>query len=405
MSAIKTFNGGITAVQGVTASGIPCGIKKDGKKDLALLRFDPPSVAAGVYTSNRVVSPSVLVCKENASTGKKINAVIVNSGNANACTGENGYKNAKEITRLLSNNLGNLDPESILIASTGVIGVPLPMEKIREGIPILAEKLSPEGGKDASEAILTTDLVTKEYALNYECKGTRITMGGMAKGSGMINPDMATMLAFLTTDVSIHPKTLQKTLEEVAHETFNRITVDGETSTNDTVLCLANGLAGNAEIREEGEELTAFKKALRVICLELAKKIVKDGEGATKFIEINVTGAQSEKDAARVAGKVANSLLVKTAFFGKDPNWGRILSAAGSSGAQLDPLESELAFEDITVMKGGMPVETDLSILKKVMDRKEIRVFLKIGKGEGGAVIYTTDLSYDYVKINSEYTS
>jgi glutamate N-acetyltransferase/amino-acid N-acetyltransferase len=402
---INPINGGITAVKGITAAGISCGIKKTGKKDLALVRSNPPAVAAGIFTTNMVVSPSVSLCKENLIKSEKTQAIIVNSGNANACTGGQGFKNAVEITGLVAQNLG-VPSESILIASTGVIGVPLPMECFRKTISGLVEKLSQQGGNDAAQAIMTTDLVSKECAVEYEFGGRKITVGGMAKGSGMIQPNMATMLAFIATDILIEKKILQKVLKEAVDVSFNRITVDGETSTNDTVLCLANGLAGNDTVIGEGEGLNAFRKALEVVCLDLAKAIVRDGEGATKFIEICVTGTKTDSEAERIARRVANSMLVKTAFFGCDPNWGRILSAAGIAGVEFDPAESELFFEDVKIMEKGRPVaDADKAVLKKVMERKEIRVLLRVGKGEGSASVFTTDLSYDYVKINAEYTS
>ncbi len=402
---ILIIKGGITAAKGITASGIPCGIKKDGLKDLALIRPNPPALAAGVFTTNLVVSPAVTVCEENLKNSEMIHAVIVNSGNANACTGKAGYENALKMTRLTAQEL-NVSAESILTASTGVIGVPLPMEPIKNGMAVLIQNLSRNGGKDAAEAIMTTDLLSKEYAVEYEHEGKKITVGGMAKGSGMIQPNMATMLAFIATDVSIKKKALQAVLSEIAGTTFNRITVDGETSTNDTVLCLANGLAGNKEIPGEGRGLDSFKNALKTVCLELAKAIVRDGEGATKFLEISVVGTETDAEAEKMARKIANSLLVKTAFFGKDPNWGRILSAAGNSGVRFDPLKADLCFGELTVMKEGSPVDkVDMDSLKKVMDQKEIGVSLKVGNGDGKASVFTTDLSYEYVKINSEYTS
>ncbi|MBI5184355.1 MAG: bifunctional glutamate N-acetyltransferase/amino-acid acetyltransferase ArgJ [Nitrospinae bacterium] len=402
---INPIKGGITAVKGITAAGISCGIKKTGKKDLALVRSNPPAVAAGVFTTNIVVASSVRVCRENLSRSEKAQAIIANSGNANACTGEQGLENTVEIIRLAAASLG-VPPESVLIASTGIIGVQLPMECFRKGIPDLAGRLHEEGGSEAAQAVMTTDLVPKECAVEYEFRGKKITVGGMAKGSGMIQPDMATMLAFIASDISIEKKLLQKVLKEAVDVSFNRITVDGETSTNDMVVCLANGLAGNSEIREEGEELDAFRWALETVCLDLAKAIVRDGEGATKFIEIRVTGTGTDSEAERIARRIANSMLVKTAFFGKDPNWGRILAAAGTAGVAFDPDGSELFFEDVKIMEKGCPsADVDKASLKKIMEQKEINVLLRVGRGEGTASIFTTDLSHGYVRINAEYTT
>ena len=404
-SDITFIQGGITAVPGITAAGIFCGIKKKEARDLALVRSVPPAVAAGVFTTNVVVSPSVTLCREHLERSDKTEAILVNSGNANACTGEKGLSDAREITRLAAGSLGS-SPESILIASTGVIGVPLPMDAIRKGIPVLVKSLSPTGGGEAAQAIMTTDLVSKECAVAYEWKGRKITIGGMTKGSGMIHPNMATMLAFIATDLSIAKNILGKVLKEAVDLSFNRITVDGETSTNDTVLCLANGAAKNLEITGEGEDLDAFRKALTAVCLELAASIVRDGEGATKFIEMEVVGAETDAGAEAIARRVANSLLVKTAFFGRDPNWGRILAAAGAAGVSFDPSECDLFFGDVAVMREGSPVGgVDASRLKDIMAQKEIKVRLKVGNGSGRAMVYTTDLSYDYVKINAEYTS
>ncbi len=405
MINLKSISGGITSVPGITASGISCGIKKEGKKDLALIYSNPPAVAAGVFTTNIVVSPSVTVCRENMKKTEVTRAIVVNSGNANACTGAKGYKNAREITRLVAES-SEISPESVLMASTGVIGVPLPMEPIENGLETLVKGLSDMGGCDAAEAIMTTDLVPKEYAVEYEYGGKKITVGGMAKGSGMIQPNMATMLAFIASDISISKEILQKVLREVTDLTFNRITVDGETSTNDTLLCIANGSVGNIKINTEGEELSAFKEALTQVCLNLAQAVVRDGEGATKFIEICVSGMETDVEAEQIARNIANSLLAKTAFFGEDPNWGRILSAAGSSGVTFDPKTAELHFGNVLVMKNGGSVEgVDQAALKEVMKKKDIRVLLNIGQGNGNASLFTTDLSYDYVKINGEYTT
>jgi len=402
---LSFIKGGITAAPGIFASGISCGIKDRGLKDLALVQSVPPATAAGVFTSNLVASPSVLVCKENLSQSSRARAIIINSGNANAGTGEKGRKDATEVTRLLGLELG-LPPESVLLASTGVIGVLLPMDRIKAGLSGLVKKLSSDGGRDAAEAIMTTDTKPKEFAVEYEHGGHKITVGGMAKGSGMIQPDMATMLAFLSTDIRITKPLLQRVLRKSVDATFNRITVDGETSTNDTALCLANGLAGNQEITEEGEALTAFRQALETVCLELAKAIVRDGEGATKFIEMTVAGAETDAGAYRIAKKIANSLLVKTAFFGQDPNWGRIISAAGSAGVPFAPTESELSLGGVRVMAGASPVPGyNRELLKEIMGGREIACLLKVGQGPGRATVFTTDLSYGYVKINAEYTS
>src|SRR3972149_3258803 len=332
---MKEIKGGITAVRGIKASGISCGIKKTGKKDLALIVSEVEASAAGVFTENLVKAAPVILSQKNIKKGRA-RGIIVNSGNANACTGNTGHKHAGEMVDLTAKSLG-VSPEKILVASTGVIGDPLPIEKIKKGIPVLVKKLSRTGEMDAAEAIMTTDIVSKVAAVEYKYGRESIRIGGIAKSSGMIYPRLAPMLSFFTTDISISPKLLNIALKESADKSFNMITVDGDTSTNDTVLILANGLAGNKKVEDKRSKgFTMFVEALNHVTTTLSKMIVKDGEGATKFVEINVKRAKNFEDAKKIALSIANSNLVKTALFGEDPNWGRIVSAAGDSGVKFD---------------------------------------------------------------------
>lgn len=399
---MKEISGGITSVKGIKATGIHCGIKRS-KSDLALIVSEPLAVAAGVFTTNRLKAAPVIVSMEHIKS-ERVKGIIANSGNANACTGRAGYKDSKEIVKLIAKEL-KTSPKSILIASTGKIGVPLPIDKIKKNIPLLVKSLSNSGGKKAAEAILTTDTVIKETAIEYNYNNKAIRIGGIAKGSGMIFPKMATMLSFITTDVSIKDELLKKALKRSVDKSFNMISVDGDTSTNDTVICMANGLAGNKLIDKAGGGFQLFQEALDFITLDLAKKIVGDGEGATKFIEIKVKGAKSKGDAKRVASFVANSNLVKTAFFGEQANWGRILSAAGSAGVDLDFGSISLYLNDCKIIERGIVLYKESHDLEEVLKEKEIKILLNIGKGGKEETAWTTDLSYEYIKINAEYMS
>lgn len=402
---MKEIKGGITAVKGIWASGISCGIKKTGKKDLALIVSEVEASAAGVFTENLVKAAPVILSQKNIKKGRA-RGVIVNSGNANACMGNTGYRHAGEMVNLTAKSLG-VSPEKILVASTGVIGDPLPIEKIKKGIPALVKKLSRAGGMNATEAIMTTDIVPKTAAVEYKYGRESIRIGGIAKGSGMIYPKLATMLSFVTTDIAISPKLLNIALKESVDKSFNMITVDGDTSTNDTVLILANGLAGNKMItNRNSKEFTLFVDALNHVTTALSKMVVRDGEGATKFVEINVKKAKNFNDAKKIALSIANSNLVKTALFGEDANWGRIVSAAGNSGVTFDPDKIKLSIGDVVVFKNGSGVKGDWEMkVRRVMRRKDITITLDLGIGYEEAKVWTTDLSYDYVKINGSYRS
>ncbi|MCR4435485.1 MAG: bifunctional glutamate N-acetyltransferase/amino-acid acetyltransferase ArgJ [Clostridiales bacterium] len=396
-------DGGVTTPEGFFAAGVACKLKKDGKKDLAILCSDSIAAAAGVFTTNVVKGHSLQVTMENIKHGYA-QAVVINSGNANACVGEIGYRDAKEIA-VLTSQLLKCEPEDILIGSTGVIGIPLNMPSIREGIRNAVDNLSPDGGHDAAEAIMTTDLVSKEIAVELEIQGEKVYIGGMAKGSGMIHPNLATMIAVLTTDINISKSLLDKALKEIVKYTFNRVSVDGDTSVCDMVIILANGEANNAGILQETEEYDKFKKALEFVCMYLAKKIAQDGEGATKLIEVVAEGAATEEDAYKVVSSIARSPLVKTAFFGEDANWGRIITAVGYSGAEFDPNLVDIHIGDLMVCRNGNAVNFDEDKAKEILKKREVKVHVNLKKGNCRDRIWTCDFSYDYVKINGSYRS
>ena len=395
-------------VPGFAASGIACGIKNKGQKDLALLISEIPANAAGVFTQNQVVAASVIYDRKIIESSGKVRAVIVNGGNANACTGTQGMKDCLAVADALGKERGVAKGE-VLVASTGVIGVALPTNKIISAIPRLAQQLSPRGWGDAANAILTTDLVSKTASVSYKSGGKTIVIGGMTKGSGMIHPNMATMLAFLATNIAIPAKTLQRFLKTAISLTFNKITVDGDTSTNDMAICLANGLAGNPPVKLRSKELSAFEEALTFVCKDLAIKIVRDGEGATKFVTVQVSGAINKAGAEQVAKTIANSKLVKTALFGADPNWGRIISAVGNAGVPIKPEKISISLNKIPLVRKGSPVSGKfLPALQKSMRKKEILISVNLNlskASEASAEVYTCDLSYDYVRINAEYTT
>ncbi len=394
----KRISGGITAPRGFRASGIASGIKRSGKSDLAIIFSEMDAAAAGVFTKNAMAAPPVVLSRRNLANGSA-RAIVVNSGNANACTGRQGEADAVAMAEATARSLG-LCADEVVVASTGVIGVPLPMDKIQGGIEKAVASLSEDGSARAADAILTTDTFPKESAVEVELSRGTARIGGIAKGSGMIAPDMATMLAFLTSDASVHPEDLRRMLASVAERTFNSITVDGETSTNDMVVAMANGASG---VKVEHEDLPAFEEAFEEVCTELAKLIVKDGEGATKILEIAVSGAESEVDAKRAAMAIANSNLVKTALFGCDPNWGRIAVALGHSGVRLDPAGISMKMGGIAVLSGGSPLPFDERAASDELAKSEVRIEVDLGIGEGNATVWTCDLSYDYVRINSEY--
>ena len=392
-------------VPGFTTAGIFCGIKTNKQKDLALIFSEEPSVAAGLFTSNQVVSPTITWCREILKSSKRFRAIVVNSGNANACTGPKGMEDCKSLASKLSQKL-SVEPKEILIASTGIIGVPLPINKIVKALPALSSKLSPIGWVSSAEAIMTTDLTPKFKSLSFYIGKDKITMGGIAKGSGMIHPNMATMLAFIATDAAIDKKTLGRALREANNKTFNRITVDGDTSTNDMAILLANGKAENKSIRAGSSAYDKFVGKLTEICLYLAHQIVLDGEGATKFVTIRIQGAKAKTHAHRVAKSVATSSLVKTALFGQDPNWGRIIAAVGYAGVPFNPDKVQISLNGSVLFNNGEPANGALqSTLRKKMKSKNISIVIDLKSGIHSGEVYTCDLSYDYVRINAEYTT
>ncbi len=391
------------AVPGFKAAGLNCGLKAKGALDLTLVVSDRPAVAAGVFTKNRVRSPSVVWCEQTLRKNPEVRAVVVNSGNANACTGAQGTLACKEIANSLAGEL-KIQPRQLLIASTGVIGVPLPWEKIVSGVPALNKKLSSKGWMDAARGIMTTDLTLKTARHAFKLNGRNIVVGGFAKGSGMIHPNMATMLGFLFTNAAVDAKTLKTALRQAVDPTFNSITVDGEVSTNDCVLCLANGAAGNPPLRKK--DLPAFVEALTQVCRSLARQIIEDGEGATKFITVRVGGARSVKQARQVANSVATSSLVKTAVFGEDPNWGRIICAVGYSGVPVNQNRIDISLNGLPLVRQGeIAPGVSQPRLKSRMKKKDILIDIGLGQGRAEAEIYTCDFSYDYVRINAEYTT
>jgi glutamate N-acetyltransferase/amino-acid N-acetyltransferase len=388
-------------VPGFLAGGMACGLKKKGIKDLALIVSELPATAAGMFTQNQMVSPTVPISRNALKVSKTMRAIIANSGNANAFTGPQGVKDCRAVVAATAKALG-IPVNEVLTASTGVISVPLAVKKIEAAIPKLTHQISPKGWNQAAEGIMTTDLVSKTCAVQYG----DIVVGGISKGSGMIQPNMATMLAFLASNIRIDKRTLQKALKASVDPTFNCITVDGETSTNDMVLLLANGQAGNPPVKAGSKAYKDFVGALTHVCKTLAFKIVEDGEGATKFVTFKVNGAKTIKQAEQIGKRLANSLLVKTALFGEDPNWGRIIMAVGSAGVPIKPEKLEIILNDATLVRNGAQAKgVSLSTLRKKMKNKQIVIAIDLHMGKAQAETYTCDLSYDYVRINAEYTT
>ena len=399
---MKQIKGGITAVPGIRAAGVHAGLKPDNQKDVALIAADVPAVAAGVFTKNRVCAPVVLACREHLSD-HTAQAIVVNSKNANACTGEVGLANARRMTSLAGEVLG-IDPNLVLVASTGVIGEQLPMDKIDHGIRLAAETLRLDGGHDAALAIMTTDTVPKELAVEIEIAGKKVRIGGMTKGAGMIAPNLATMLAFLTTDVNIVAELLQTALRESVAKSFNRMTVDSDSSTNDTVLILATGSAENPIISEVGsEDYDAFREGLDFACIALAKMIARDGEGATKLVEVNVKGAKNEVEGEMVARAIAESPLVKTAVFGADANWGRIMMAIGKSEAEFDPYQVDVWLGGYQLVKDGMDAGFDEETATNLFSKDTVTISVDLNAGDAEVTMWTCDYSYDYIRINADY--
>ena len=399
-------------VKGFDAAGIHCGVKPTGALDLALIASPTACRAAAVFTQNAFPAAPVLYDRDLLRMNPDgTHGVVINSGNANACTSAEGNANARRMAEAAEKSLGSTD-NTAFVMSTGVIGVQLPIGVIESGIPDVAAKLRPDGWEEAAEAIMTTDVFPKWASGQAEVGGTTVTVTGIGKGAGMIHPNMATMLATLATDAAISQPLLQEALASAVSRSFNRISVDGDTSTNDTVLVLANGAAGNAEITEKGADYDAFVEALTSASMELAKLIVRNGEGVTKFVTIQVEGAASDAEAHRTANSIAKSPLVKTAFFGHDANWGRILCAVGYSGATVDPTKAHLFIAagqpeagnaELQLVDAGTPTGYEEADASAIFAESEISVRVSLGLGEGAATVWTCDLSYDYVSINAEY--
>jgi glutamate N-acetyltransferase/amino-acid N-acetyltransferase len=395
-------NGSITSVKGIKAAGLNCGLKKF-KKDLALIISENAANAAGTFTLNKVQAAPVVISKKIIDEGNKVKAILINSANANACTGIDGHNDALETQKYCAEQL-NIDAKEVVISSTGVIGEKLNVEKIKKGISDIIPILSGNGGLDAAEAIMTTDLKSKSFALKLAFAEGEITIGGICKGSGMIHPNMATMLAFITTDADIAQPLLQKTLVTVVNESFNKISVDGETSTNDMVIMLANGVSG-VKLEANTIDYSIFVAALKSISKTMAKSIVADGEGATKVITISVKSAKTESDADIIAKAIATSPLVKTAMNGCDANWGRIISAAGSSGAEMNPKNTSIFFDNLPVLLPGYNVVLDEVKAKEILSKKEFKIEIDLGEGVASSTWWTCDFSEEYVRINANYRS
>ena len=399
----KILEGGLDNVSGFSSYGINCGIKKE-KNDLAAVLSDTPAAAAGVFTCNRVSAAPVLVTREHLLKERKLQLVIANSGVANACTGERGIEDAKKMADFAAHYF-KIDPHLVAVASTGVIGEFLPLPKIEKGIEELSRILpTKKSSREATKAIMTTDTFPKERALSFSWEDKTVHLGGIAKGSGMIKPNLATMLSFIATDLDIDALALDRVFREAVDQSFNRVTVDGDTSTNDMVLILANGKSG-VEAKEGSPVFSLFREALFWLTKELAQDLARDGEGATKFVEIIVRGAKTEEEAKRGAFTVAESPLVKTALFGEDPNWGRIMAALGRSGIEIDPHKVNLEINGVTLVEGGMKAKgVGREQSQEAMKTRELRIIVDLGIGEGEFGVWTCDLSFDYVRINSHYS-
>ncbi len=399
-------NPSITDVNGFLANGVACGIKKSGKLDMAMIISEVDAVCAAAFTTNKFCAAPVIVDREHLKNDG-IRAVVVNSGVANACTGDKGYEDAKTMAKLVGDKLG-VTKEEVFVQSTGVIGVNLPMDKIETGVDMLFETLG-KNGDLAARGIMTTDLVPKVFGVEVVLDNKPIKIIGMAKGSGMIHPNMATMLSFVVTDANIEKALLQKAFSTIVDDTFNMISVDGDTSTNDMAMVMANGLGENKKITEENEDYKVFAEALQKVNEELAKKIAEDGEGATKFVEVEVSGAKSKKDAKLIAKSVVTSNLTKCAFFGEDANWGRIVCAMGYSEGDFDTngvgIKITSAGGSVTVAENGSGIKFDEEQAKKVLGEKFLRVEISLLDGNASAKSWGCDLSYNYVKINGDYRS
>ncbi|HIR93737.1 MAG TPA: bifunctional glutamate N-acetyltransferase/amino-acid acetyltransferase ArgJ [Candidatus Egerieimonas intestinavium] len=407
---MKIIEGGVTAAEGFQAAAVAAGVKKANRKDMALVYSTVPCQAAGTFTTNVVKAAPVKWDQQIVYSQEKVQAIVCNSGVANACTGQEGMENCQKTAQAAAKAL-NIGENQVLVASTGVIGQQLPIEKICAGVeqmaPLLSEKK--EAGTMAAQAIMTTDTVSKETAVQIQLGGKTVTLGGMCKGSGMIHPNMCTMLSFITTDAAISKEMLQKAMSSTVADTYNMISVDGDTSTNDTALVLASGLAGNPEITQENEDYHTFLEALRQVNETLAKKMAADGEGATALFEVKILGAKDKAQAVTLAKSVITSSLTKAAIFGHDANWGRILCAMGYSGAQFDPEQVDLFFESaagkLQIIENGVAVDYSEEEATRILSEKEVTAIADIKQGEASATAWGCDLTYDYVKINADYRS
>lgn len=407
---MEQITGGITAATGFMAASCEANIKYSGRTDMAMVYSKEPCECAGTFTTNVVKAACVQWDMRIVESGKPMHAVVVNSGIANACTGQEGFDACEATARAVTDSLG-VAYDSVAVASTGVIGMQLPVDKLVAGVKAMSKTLDSSlvAGTDASKAIMTTDTVNKEIAVTFTVGDKKVTLGGMSKGSGMIHPNMCTMLAFLTTDIAIDKKLMQEALREVVKDTFNMITVDGDTSTNDTLLIMANGLAGNEKIVDKDENYDKFKEALFFVCEFLARKMASDGEGATKLFEAKVVNAKSKEDARTLSKAIVGSNLSKAAIYGCDANFGRFLCAMGYSGAQFDQNDVELFFESkagrMQVFDKGTPLDFDEEFAVKIMKEDEVTVFVDMHEGDAYATAWGCDLTYDYVKINADYRS
>ena len=404
MNVFRRVEGGVTAPRGFRASGVAAGIKKAGP-DLALLASNAPATVAGIFTSNRIKGAPVRLCLERLRRGGAVRAIVANSGNANACNGAQGLEDARRMAAWTASGLG-VGEEAVLVCSTGVIGRRLPMDRVQAGIRSAVESLSEQGGGAAACAIMTTDTVPKQEALEIGIDRRAVRIGGMAKGAGMIEPNLATMLAFITTDAAVEQEALAACLAEGAAESFNRISIDGDQSCNDTALFMANGMAGNPPLKPGRRGWETFVAAAKDVMRELALKLVQDGEGVTKLVTVRVRRAATQDDARRVARAVANSLLVKTSWYGADPNWGRVMDAVGYSGAEVDETRVEILYDEVCVARDGQAVaDVPLQALRRVLSGRSFCVVIDLHLGDGADVVYSCDCSEEYVRINSAYTT
>ena len=407
---MKIIDGGVTAAEGFQAAGLAAGIKKGNTKDMALVYSEKPCVAAGTFTTNIVKAAPVKWDQEIVYQHPSAQVIICNSGIANACTGEEGFSYCRATAKAAAETL-NVDENSVLVASTGVIGMQLPIQKLADGVKAMAPKLQGtlEAGNEAAKAIMTTDTKEKEVAVQIEVGGKTVTIGGMCKGSGMIHPNMCTMLGFVTTDACISKQLLQEALSQDVKDTYNMVSVDGDTSTNDTVLLLANGMAENPEINEKNEDYQKFREALNYINTTLAKKIAGDGEGATALFEVRIIGAKSKEQAVTLSKSIVTSSLTKAAIYGHDANWGRILCAMGYSGAQFDPEKVDLYFESkagkIQIIENGVAVDYSEEEATKILSEDAVTAIANVKMGDCTATAWGCDLTYDYIKINADYRS